>query len=458
MEAENEWRGGGTEERLKSHFLPAFEKIQADFKREQALFEPQPLSLAQAEQGSRTHETSAVKAVQELMDNLQQQLARARAEDAGQVKKNLLLQFQEKMKNEPAHRVDAGIFAWALADPRHEPGTLRYLAELGARPEQPEPRFVETLLLQQLADLTYRVEARDWPAAQVGRLLHLTAQAEKAVADAAVFPWLAGLLDEAARLRHNSEISLWSRGYASLEEADKLARLADAHYRSILSYAGQIRQAQATLDEALALLPTYLPFLDDHPQQQRCWHEAVTAAQGLADILAKPPSHKLGKPSADTVEQIAEARRLAQQLAHPLQELKSPFTRRHIAELEKQGAGAADHASLAANLEGLLSVPAPSLKGEDRSALWNVARDLCRKLHEETVRLDRAEDDKQVLTLPPLPYHAAEVGGENARARRRAEALLALAELGGIRGPQPAAAPHAPRQTRRGRSSRRRLV
>src|SRR5207302_3682014 len=289
---------------------------------------------------------------------------------------------------------------------------------------------------RQLADLAYRVEGKEWPAPLVARILRLTELGEKAAVDPLTFAWTARLLEEAGQARHHAEICLWARGYASLNDVEKFAQTAEDIYKAALAQAGLVRHAHGILEEALALLPFYVPYLEADDRQQKHWDQAATAARALAETLASPPSWEKGRNPVSIElahEKIAEVQRLAERLAGQLESLTKPFAKENISQLEKLSRTTGSSPTLAVNLEALLSVPVPSLKGQDRAALWGLTRELARKLHEETVQLDREDDRQGLVTAPPGPYQEEiALQEEIIRSRRRAQTMLALLDLGGM--------------------------
>jgi hypothetical protein len=422
LEMEKNWRGGFATARLQQD-LESFQKLRDEITRQRALFEPKAVSLAQEELAGRKPDEAIKKTFQEFMENLQKHLAGTRAEDAENLKTKWRAAIQEQLKDKPAFDVESAMFAWTTADAKYDAGMLRFLDDVLRQSGHTQPRYVETLLLRQLADLVYRVEGKKWPGPTVGRILQVARQGERAAADPLAFPWIVRQLEEACQARHDAEICLWATGYASLSDADGLAKTANERYASILAAVCQVRQAHAVLEEALALLPSYVPLLDQLPGQQQHWSRAAAAARDLAEALANPSrKHQVHDPKA----KIAEIERLTRHLAEPLQELNMPFGKENVVRLKE----VCSEPLALQQLEAVLSVPAPSLKGDDRAALWGLARELARKLHEETVQLDRDEDQKRLVTDPPPPYAA--MREESKRAGRRARNLLALLTLGGL--------------------------
>jgi hypothetical protein len=90
------------------------------------------------------------------------------------------------------------------------PLAVRFLDAL-VRPQEPLPRFVETATLRRLAELAATPAA--WPGAAAGQALLVARAGERAAARPRVFPWVEGLLERAAGLRHDGEMLLEAAGY-----------------------------------------------------------------------------------------------------------------------------------------------------------------------------------------------------------------------------------------------------
>lgn len=415
-------------ERMSEARLAECHDMQVELTRQQKLKQPKPASLAQAERAGARLDPTVKKAVHDLMEQYARQVAAAKAMDADKIRSRLIDGFRGPFQNTSRFQLEAAAFAWLLADSKLEPGAVRFLDDV-MRALGP-PHHVEALFLRQLADLTYRVEEKDWPAPVIARFLQVRHKSEVAAADPTVLPWTAAMLDEAERTRHAAEVRLWARGFASFEEADQLAKSADEQYQVILDISERIRHAQATLDEALALLPAYQPYLDVQPAGHKAWEQAVAAAQELATALAVPAGHK----SASAVhEHAGDVHQLSMALAGPFHELKKPFAKDNLDRLKKACRSPQAGVPALLQAEALLTVPALNLKAEDRAAVWTMARELAGRLNADTLALDHAEDDKHSATAPPDQHDMmSALKEEAARARRHAAAQLTLLELGGM--------------------------
>ncbi len=161
-------------------------------------------------------------------------------------------------------------------------------------------------------------------------------------------------------------------GYAPLTDVEKKLKSAEQLYQAALADAGRLRQAQATLDEALSLLPFYLPYVEADPTQQTHWHEAAATARDLAEALIAPSWKKTSQADVPPPlqEKLHHLEQLSRQLAQSLEQLKKPFEpadlRQHEIMIRDKGA---DGMTLV-RLEALLRVPASNLTADRRAGLW----------------------------------------------------------------------------------------
>src|SRR5262249_55099171 len=120
------------------------------------------------------------------------------------------------------------------------------------------------------------------------RLLEVVRLSEQAASAPRLFPWVRDALEEAAQLRHDGEALFWSRGYASLDSADELLKKADNAYGVLLSQQETVRTAQATVDQAFAVLPAHVPYLESAARSEPAWKAAAQAAEELYAVVRLP--------------------------------------------------------------------------------------------------------------------------------------------------------------------------
>lgn len=373
---------------------------------------------------------SARKTLDDLWRTLERDLTNARPTEAERFRKRFIEEATAKLT---ATERDALVFAHAVADPRLDPTTLRLCDQLLHPTLQTVPRTPETLRLRLLADLAMRVEANAWPRELIESVLRATEHGEKALRQSPHLPGFVGLLDEPARLRHEGEVRLWARGYASLDDARKrLAQAAD-QFERLRRLNEAWGQCELALNQALCELPWYLDALEVLPELRDPWHQATAAARHLADSLQEAPD--AGLPWASRLERLtrqvesAEAQRRALE-QHRLA-LRAPFARDALIRFDRQCRSTHADATTRNVAEALLSVAAPVLTAEDRALLWQATQALSRRLNDETLALDRQDNEAQrpvlIVESKTLPREE-----EPRRAEMRARAQLTLLELAGL--------------------------
>jgi hypothetical protein len=443
LAAEKAWRSGQDAGRVQRDWLSGLERLQEKLAEARTSALPRPRSLALAVQGRQPEEKLA-EALKELLQKINElnptptlplasgattpPPAKNPAQEAARAQ--LVAGFQAKFKGTSDLDLAWAVFLQAAADPHPHPETLRLLDEL-LRPREPQPRHVETLFLRRLAELAGQWTG-DWPFEVVHRALEVVHKGELAASRAETFPWVAAALEEAARKRHGGEVLFWARGYARLDEADELLKKAAADYDAILVQENTIEEAQRSLATALAFLPAYLPYLERYPAAEAAWLAAVRTAGELALALEVPPiGFRLS--AADLRRKGDDFRLATETLRQSLEELRRPFGSMNLARVirlsKRENAGAAVYQEM----DDLLTTP--FLKAADRVALWRAARDLGRRLHEETLAADREEGQPRPAALAIPAYEPERPQFEQRQRQRavlRARASIALLQLANL--------------------------
>ncbi len=352
--------------------------------------------------------------------------------------------FAQAWKGRPVE-VGWAVFESLAAD--RSPDHIMVLSEL-LQEFDPRRDFVETLLVHRLADLARRSkEPKSWPANEVKQLIDVTRAGERAHAglrldasgapqpgfDPRAFPWLRHELARAAELRHQGEQFLFARGYVALNKAADLLSEAEAAYTSVNNAIESLQAAWRLHDEAMALLPGYVPLLTSihHANVELVrvdeWVEAVDLALRLHECLAKYPPGTGPKTASELPAELRELDKRAEALRGQLDVLRRPFRdgRTLKGVVEEAGRPDAPHASLMAHyarIQAFLSTP--WLSAEDRIGLWTRGRELAKRLHttpppQEPLlyEFDRSRQTQFVVQ-------------EQQRAARRAKLAIELFRLG----------------------------
>src|SRR6185437_885255 len=298
------------------------------------------------------------------------------------IKSKLTNAFLDKAKGRTALELAQAIFAVGVADPNPRPQRIRLLWQLVAT-RQPQPVYLETLFLRRLADLAEQMETTGWPEEIIHRALTVVANGEKAASQAAILPWIRPMLDKAAQDRHDAEVRLWGRGYASLDNADRLLKQALSRYETILLVADKVQQAMRRLDEAMVFLPAVAPDLDRAPEFIKSWFIAVEAASDLQAALA-PPTEDVPISTAKILQTVETLWQKSGTLQANLDDLHWPFQPENLTHLAQQAARTVPSPALTLQIDAILNTP--YLNADARAALWRAGREAARRRDEETLR------------------------------------------------------------------------
>src|SRR5262249_22227590 len=140
----------------------------------------------------------------------------------------------EQLKGKSRYDVAWAAFDLAASEPALTPERVRFLNAV-LQTQSAQPRYAETFFLQRLADLADQLRGQPCPRQTVRRALEVVRVGERAASQAEAFPWVRPLLEEAAQRRHEGEVLLLSRGYASLDEADQAVQAAAAAHDACLN-------------------------------------------------------------------------------------------------------------------------------------------------------------------------------------------------------------------------------
>ena len=443
--AERQWSHGGNAGRIANSLRVELDLLQRKFKKVcRETVRPQPRSLAMAAAAGHEPDDAVADAVVELLKTLEAKTAGLKPEKVQEVQAKLIGEFQEKIKDKQSLDLAIAIFGQATADTKPRPETIRLLDSL-LRSRQPRPRYVETLFLGRLAELAGQIPPAAWPTETVRRGLAVVEQGEQADCRERSLPWVRDRLDDAARKRHDGEYLFWARGYAPSGEADELLQQAADDYQGILAQQDMVESAYDTLNQALAFLPAYVPYLEHDPRNQDGWLATVQATRELATALQAgprvlesdsqprpaPPSQHAQPPAKEHRKRLEEVLQKVSAVQNGLEDLYQPFTAHNLLRLTRQCKWKEASPSVRREVKAILATP--FLQGKDRVALWYAGRDLSRRLHQETVSLDQTEDLLEQPTCfmeqyDPKPFQRKE-SCLGAQRTRWSIALLRLAAL-----------------------------
>jgi hypothetical protein len=421
LRAEERWRSGIEVDRIREELAQDLLRVK---RLAEAAVDPPartPRSLAMARGADRKADPAATEALRGLLEKVAPE-ANVKPEEVDKTRAAI----KDKFKATPFVEVAAAVFETAVAEPAMTIKKVRLLQQV-LDDWKGEPGYVETLYLQRLVDLAQTVEDKLWPwrVEAVQQLLRTVQEGEKVTAcDPADVAWIEEAFQAADEKRRQAEKIFftvrvpdptWGQALTLLQEAERAYRAINADI-DVLDRARQVR------DEALALLPGYVPYLnrlgEGDPEEVRTWRSGVQAAVDLYEAMAKPDPTNLG---------VLDSRRST--VRGHLGSLRQAFQNRRkgFMELGEQ-ATVADYPAFPALLSS------PRLDARAREDLWQAGRKLARQLLTQTRQADEADAHEE-----QLPAGFAAGGGMDARAAngggaaRRAQLSIDLLKLGGLK-------------------------
>jgi hypothetical protein len=427
--AEVLWLAGASDAQVRKRWFAECERLQEGLRRLEKELAP---ALPAAPFPQTAFSAGGKKTFDDVWTQLQQLPAGYRPAEAERAKTRLIDEVRGKLDEA---ELDAVVFAHALSDPRLDPAAVRLYDRILHPTSQTMPRTAEALRLRQLADLAGQLDAATWPRDVIETLLRAAEVTGRAIRQPPSLPGYLPLLTEPVQTEHDGEVRLWARGFASLDEAHHRLSTAGVQLDQLLKLNEQWRRDEVLLAEAQAELPAYIVTVEANPPLRRPWVQATTAANALADELgaaadrvggaAEPTSwqDQIGRLSAH----LAAAEPHAQALRQALHTLREPFASGEVGRLEKQCRSSHADSGTLRSAEALLTMRGPGLRAESRLAICQAALELSRRLHEETLALDRQPRGAPEPAVAALPLEE-----QTRRAVRRARDQMALCRLAGV--------------------------
>lgn len=436
LRAEQLWRGGANAEQVQRDLAKELADLEAQVKSARDA-EPrvEPRSLARAIPRPAKELTPLKEELKKILNTLGPPLPGVKPEEAAaallKAKKDFLAKFEKKLPAE---------FAWVIFDTAAQENTpvaerVHFLAEL-LQEGQPKPLFVETLLLRRLDDLyvTTKASNQAWPEKAVRHALQAAQKGERAHAcEAHALPWVRPLLQSASQKRHDGEALLLSPGFAPGDAAGKLLEEALDDIQNVNADVDTVQRAYRTRDEAIAQFLEMAPYLMNKPDPDvrlnRYWNDAVQVWRDLDNLLAASPPADIS--AADVRKRVEQLQQRADSLKSLMQTLMKPFSASEVQGLLAR-VGKSESAVPESYLEMDLLLHSTCLTAADRQELWATGRKIARRLHEDTARLDK-EDQERQRRPPDVSFDKDSAGRrEQERAGRRAQVAIDLLRLGGM--------------------------
>ena len=417
LQAERDWRDGVDAETVREMLKARLVRLEQKLKKANVAPLAKPPSLA-LEANGRPPKEELVEKIAQAMPPIR---TKPLAPDEKKVPVTVRSEFLAELAKIPTFDLLYAAFEAAANDPNPHPDHIRFL-NLLIQSRQPEPQYVETLLLERLDELAEQTGTEKWPTDTVRQTLDLVRVGETAAAQPQVFPLIQDPLEEAAQKRYESELLLLGGfGYAPPRETTKRVTAAAERYEAAQRRGDTVREIQRLLDDAFVFLPEYVPYLERVPEQESTWLDAVDACTRLMDLLAAGPAD------------LTAAAQPMTQLDDDLRRLGRPFNADALADLQARLHRHQVSPVVLSEAEAILSTP--FLAADEREALWKAMRGLTRQLHEQTVQQDQSEAKLKPVLLDgatgETPSNRLNAK-EGQRALQRARVSLALLRLGGL--------------------------
>jgi len=433
IDAEKWWGRGGDPDRIRTELTTAIGPLTRDFEAAQSSPHPVPRSLAMAFALGEKPDERVSLAMAKLIQERSDPGAGLKPEELAAARAKQVADFQTVASGATEFALARAVFDAAATAVRHTPADLVFLDGL-LRVRQPDPLYVETLLLRRLADRAQSGGAgAEWPSEPVRLALEAARRGEPAHSRPRPFAHVSPWLDAAARERHLGEIALFSPGFVSADLAEPRLHRAVELYDAILAGQEILEHSWNLRDEALAVLPWAVELLEANRQLDATWHSAALATIDLDDLLSKvdrrPVPVNEESPVTELLLAVAPVRSRMQVLEQALGALRQATSSLAMKNLIAQVPSKEADAQTGRQLDAALATPL--LAAKDRTAVWTAARDLDRRLLEATLSTEPEGTYRE--NAGPRPA-AGELGQRQSlvkEAARRAGVSIALLRLAG---------------------------
>jgi hypothetical protein len=434
LRQEQRWRGHGNLDEIKQAVKANLDDLKSEVQKSRP---PQPAELYSL---ILKNARSPIKISPEARSAVSKAL-----EDVGPETKAPVLTMKqaefakafEKLKTKPSfEEVAWTVLRVVLGDdaPCTEKAQLQLVLDILKDYPGSTSELAELVFLQRLA--AFKPDEKGWPKDRIIHLLRLYQEGEKAhTCRPREFPWVRHALDAAVAKRLEGEKLFFAADSDNFGKVRELWDDALQKYSVINEQVAAVRRAQHARDEALRLLPAYLPCLvaqyrlDDQSRLPRAWSDALRAARELSDFLASPPGDKA--PTGEEMEEVreklnADASRLEKHLGlaglgEPLRDVKPEKVIEAAGPEDEEGAVQRTIRALL-DADSILATPWPS--AAQRGQLWKNRRIFAENLHKKVRLLDEADDDAERPT--PAPSDAAEKSASRQQAERAFRAQLSV--------------------------------
>ena len=295
----------------------------------------------------------------------------------------------DAFKAKPYPTLALAVFLVLNEDPPTAMQMRRYALLLASK--EPVPKFAEVLLIQRLAAVADPTAPIPWSPHRAALALQTARNLEDAASRPELVARARPALDEAYRLRADAEAVLFAPAFAPTDEAERRLKRAAGAALNLKAVSDQLRSAIAARNEATIWLTGATPAVDAGVVPFPVAQGFADATRELADASEVP-----AKPQAAWGE-----KELAVRAA--LVEFARPFRADTLARLRTRAGSGDITAALLAELDAILRTPL--IPAADRAALWNARVAITRRLNDDVIRKDAADDEsfRRDLAQPQAP-------------------------------------------------------
>lgn len=310
---------------------------------------------------------------------------------------------EEFLKVTKDRRVDASIMLWRRMVGDEAPTRQRIVELSGLLDSTQTAESTESHAARRLAQWRGPRDQGRWAAAAKQYLRTEDAASKAIVSGPVALDWAKDLLSDALRLHVEAERDMFSSDFDRLSASTEKLAQAAVKYESAHWQINRGQNARRAYEDAIVELLWTADRATDDPDFLRIWQDVADVLARVADNLERSPD---GKAIASNEWEEATSR-----LNIARQKLRAPF--QSDAVKKSLAAWSTGDAAEYHKLMGLLRSPLAVAK--DRTAIWEAARGIAKKLHDQTRDLDTGDDvaHRTPTTLEPT------TGRDDSEAQKR---------------------------------------
>ena len=252
------------------------------------------------------------------------------------------------------------------------------------------PNWLELQILYKLSDMVNQ-PGNESQLPAIPMMFDVTDKGESVLTKVRAFPWIQTALTRTEQERYEGEFRFWASDYLATTDTKSQLELANTRLTQTLTQANALENAYEVLDQASLVLADYVPYLQNHPDEEITWQRALQQCSKLKKSLKTPK----GVPPnlTVTIQEISEA---AKDLETSIKQLMQPFSTANIKLMVERSQTPQADPKLWWSMQAVLSVPFLNVK--DRTELWKATLQLDRTITERALQRESDGDNE---SLPP---------------------------------------------------------